>query len=135
MYVCVCVCVCVCEREREREREREGERVLRGFFFIRLYCPIGIFSMGNLGSFPQGQPASDSRATQPMVHALCFNVSIIHRTMTWTTGSLTRACVCVGWRGGGEGGCARARVRVLFWVCQDRLCVCVCVCVRACMCV
>ena len=32
-----------------------------------------------------------SRATQPTVHAGCFSVSIIHRTLTWTTGSLTCA--------------------------------------------
>ena len=29
-----------------------------------------------------------SRATQPTVHAGCFSVSIIHPTLTWTTGSL-----------------------------------------------
>ena len=32
-----------------------------------------------------------SRANQPTVHAGCFSVSIIHRTLTWTTGSLTCA--------------------------------------------
>ena len=32
-----------------------------------------------------------SRATQPTVHAGCFSVSIIHRTLTWTTRSLTVA--------------------------------------------
>ena len=30
-----------------------------------------------------------SHATQRTVHAGCFSVSIIHRTLTWTTGSLT----------------------------------------------
>ena len=30
-----------------------------------------------------------SRATKPTVHAECLSVSIIHRTLTWTTGSLT----------------------------------------------
>ena len=29
-----------------------------------------------------------SRATQPTVHAWCFSVPKIHRTLTWTTGSL-----------------------------------------------
>ena len=29
------------------------------------------------------------RATQPTVHAGCSSVSIIHRTLTWTTGSFT----------------------------------------------
>ena len=32
-----------------------------------------------------------SRATQTMVHAGCFIVSLIHRSLTWTTGSLTCA--------------------------------------------
>ena len=30
------------------------------FFFtfkLKLYCPVGIFLMGKLGSFPQGKPA------------------------------------------------------------------------------
>ena len=30
-----------------------------------------------------------SRATQPTMHAGCSGVSIIHRTLTWTTGSFT----------------------------------------------
>ena len=30
-----------------------------------------------------------SRATQPTVHAGCFSVSIIHRTLTWTSRSLS----------------------------------------------
>ena len=52
--------------------------------------------MGNSG---------DSGATKPTVHAGCFIVSIIHRTLTWTTGSLT----CVQMLGlaiahGGGGG-------------------------------
>ena len=50
--------------------------------------------MGNLGRFPQGKTA----ATEPRcptliinykVHAGSFRVSIIHRTLTWSTGSLT----------------------------------------------
>ena len=32
-----------------------------------------------------------SRATQPTVHAGYVSVSIIHRPLTWSTGSLTRA--------------------------------------------
>ena len=31
----------------------------------------------------------ESRATQPTAHAGCFSVSIIHQTLTRTTGSLT----------------------------------------------
>ena len=36
---------------------------------------------------------SISRATKPTVHAGSFSVSIIHQTLTWTTGSLT--CVYI----------------------------------------
>ena len=32
-----------------------------------------------------------SRAIQPTVHAGCFSFPTIHQTLTWTTGSLTRA--------------------------------------------
>ena len=32
-----------------------------------------------------------SRVAQPTVHAGCCSVSIVHRTLTWTTGSLTCA--------------------------------------------
>ena len=41
--------------------------------------------------FPGESQLRQSRATQPTVHAGCFRVSIIHRTLTWTTGSLTCA--------------------------------------------
>ena len=36
-----------------------------------------------------GKASCNCRATQPMVHAGCFSVSIIHQTLTWTTGFLT----------------------------------------------
>ena len=36
----------------------------------------------------ESQPRQ-SRATQPTVRTGCFSVSKIHRTLTWTTGSLT----------------------------------------------
>ena len=43
-------------------------------------------------AFPKERQLQQSRATQPYlskVHIGLFRVSIIHRTMTWTTGSLT----------------------------------------------
>ena len=40
-------------------------------------------------AFPGENQLRQSRATQLTAHAGCFNVSIIHRTLTWTTGSLT----------------------------------------------
>ena len=42
-------------------------------------------------AFPGESQLQQSCATQPTVHAECFSVSIIHRTLTWTTGSLTCA--------------------------------------------
>ena len=40
-------------------------------------------------AFPGESQLWQSRATQPTVHAGCFSISIIHQTLTWTTGSLT----------------------------------------------
>ena len=49
-------------------------------------------------SFPGESQLQQSRATKPTVHAWCFIVSIIHQTMTWTTGSfimcIVNACDC-----------------------------------------
>ena len=42
-------------------------------------------------ALPGESQLRQSRATQPTVHAGCFRVSIIRRTLTWTTGSLTCA--------------------------------------------
>ena len=48
------------------------------------------FSHGKFGLlFPWESQPQKSRATQPTVHAKYLSVSIIHRTLTWTTGSLT----------------------------------------------
>ena len=48
-------------------------------------------SQGKFGSLSPGKASCDSRTTQPTVHAGCFSVSIIHRTLTWTTALLTCA--------------------------------------------
>ena len=42
-------------------------------------------------AFPGESQQRQSRATQLRVHVECFSVSIIHRTLPWTTGSLTSA--------------------------------------------
>ena len=42
-------------------------------------------------AFPGESQLRQSRATQVTVHGGCFSVSIIHPTLTWTTGSLTCA--------------------------------------------
>ena len=39
-------------------------------------------------AFPGESQLQQSHATQPRVHVWCFSVSIIHQTLTWTTGSL-----------------------------------------------
>ena len=40
-------------------------------------------------AFPEESQLRQSRAIHPAVHVGCSSVSIIHRTLTWTTGSLT----------------------------------------------
>ena len=58
------------------------------FLFLQLYCPIGISPMGNSGCFFPGESQlRQSRPTQPTVHAGYVSVSIIHRTLIWTTGA------------------------------------------------
>ena len=42
-------------------------------------------------TFPGESQLRQSRATHPTVHTGCFGISIIHRTLTWTTGSVTCA--------------------------------------------
>ena len=48
------------------------------FYILHLYCPKEISLMGNSGCFPLGGPAATELCTQPVVHAVCFSVSIIH---------------------------------------------------------
>ena len=45
--------------------------------------------MGIRIAFPEERQLQQSRATNHTVHAVCFSVSIIHPTLTWTAGSLT----------------------------------------------
>ena len=64
------------------------------FFFLTLYnciVPMGFIQWEIRVAFPGESQLRQSRATQTMVHAGCFSVFIIHRTLTWTTGSLTCA--------------------------------------------
>ena len=59
-----------------------------GVFLLHFVVPMGISPMGNLGHFPQGKPATiESR--YPTITKRMLALSIIHRTLTWTTGSLT----------------------------------------------
>ena len=64
------------------------------FFFFSFFLdscidPIGCLPWEIWVAFPLESQLQQSYATQPTVHGGCFIVSIIHRTLTWTTGSLT----------------------------------------------
>ena len=64
------------------------------FFFFTFYScivPMGFLPWENRVAFPGESQLRQSRATRPAVHAWCFCVFKIHRTRTWTTGSLTGA--------------------------------------------
>ena len=65
--------------------------ILKFFFFLLLYYPNGISPMEIRVAFPRESQLRQSHATQPTEHAGCSCVSIIHRTLTWTTRSLTCA--------------------------------------------
>ena len=65
------------------------------FYFFTLFFTI-ILQMGFLPweirvAFPRESQLPQSRATHPTVRVACFSVSIIQRTLTWITGSLTCA--------------------------------------------
>ena len=61
-------------------------------FFIQFVVPMGISPMGNSGRFPQGKPAATESRYQALTnkYSACWpgfvRVSIIHITLTWTTG-------------------------------------------------
>ena len=58
------------------------------FYFYNCIVPMGFLPWEIRVAFPESQ-LQQSHATQTTVHAGCFNVSIIHRTPTWITRSLT----------------------------------------------
>ena len=63
---------------------------LNNVFAFYSYIDQMGFSHGKFGvSFPGESQLRQSRATQPTLHVGCFSTSIIHQTLTWTTGSLT----------------------------------------------
>ena len=49
---------------------------------------MGFLPWEILVAFPRESQLQQSHTTQPRVHAECFIVSIVHQTLTWTTGSL-----------------------------------------------
>ena len=72
--------------------ELKGEQ----YFYLLLFTTVMSlwdFSHGEIWvAFPGESQLRQSRATQPTVHTGCFSVSIIHQTLTWTTGSWTITC-------------------------------------------
>ena len=59
------------------------------FYFFICIVSMGFLSWEIQAAFPGESQLQQSCITQPPVHAGCFSVSIIHRTLTWTTGPLT----------------------------------------------
>ena len=76
------------------DREKHTHTLTHFFDFILFTTVLSKwdFSHGKFG-LPSLRKAScdKSRATQARVYAGCFNVSIIHQTLTWTMGSLMYA--------------------------------------------
>ena len=56
--------------------------------FYNRIVPMGFLPREILVAFPGESPLRQIRTTQPRVRAGCFCVSIVHRTLTWTTGPL-----------------------------------------------
>ena len=79
----------------------KGSNALFAFFFfspfffnITFYIcivPMGFLPRKIRVAFPGESQLRQSRARKPTAPAGCFSVSKIHRTLTWTTGSLTCA--------------------------------------------
>ena len=63
------------------------------YFFNNCIASLRILPSKIRIAFPGESQLRQSRTTQPAVHAGCFNVSTIHRTLTWTTESLACAQV------------------------------------------
>ena len=59
------------------------------YAFYNCIVPVGFLPREIRVAFPGESQLRQSRAAQPTVHSGCFSVSIFHRTLTWTTGSLT----------------------------------------------
>ena len=83
------------------------------FFFYNCIVPMRFLPCEIRVAFLGESQLRQSRATQPTVHAGCFIVSIIHQTLTWTTGSLTCAQMLMhAIAHGGYGHCKRVCTEV-----------------------
>ena len=58
------------------------------FSFHNCIVPVGFSPWEIRVAFPGESQLQQSCTTRPTVHTGCFSVSIIHWTLTWTTGSL-----------------------------------------------
>ena len=70
---------------------KTSTKFLPFFFFCKCFVPVEFLRWKMRIAFPEERQLRQSRATQPTVHAWCFSVSITHRTLTWTRGSVTCA--------------------------------------------
>ena len=61
------------------------------FTFYNCIVPMEFLPWEIRVAFPEKSQLQQSRAIKPNVHAGCFSVSTIHRTLTWTMGYLTCA--------------------------------------------
>ena len=59
--------------------------------FYNCIVPMGFLKLEIQVASPGESQLRQSHATPPRVHAVHFSVSVIHQTLTWTTGSLTYA--------------------------------------------
>ena len=87
--------LCCPHIEWEPIRETNSHATRHGTFFLKLFydciVPMGFLPWGIRIAFPGKSHLRQSQPAQPTVHAGCFSASIIHRALTWTTGSLTCA--------------------------------------------
>ena len=80
-----------CQRESNGRWHGNTQITYNTSYFTVYNCiiPMGFLPWKIRVAFPGESQLRHSRATRLRVHAGCFSVSIIHRTLTWTTGSLT----------------------------------------------
>ena len=71
---------------RSPGRRDQNKHSVKNFVYL-----LALHTFFTFWAFPRESQLRQSSTTQPTVHAGCFSVSIIHRTLTWTTGSLTCA--------------------------------------------
>ena len=84
-YVLYLVSLYKTKKKKDEKKEKKRSKV------CNCIVPVGFLSWKIRVAFPGESQLRQSRATQPTVHVWCLSVSVIHRTLTWNTGSLTCA--------------------------------------------